>query len=149
VHGELLSGPDRIPFDGYGTRAHSWGERDWWTVGWHRSSFQLGDAFAASLVKVDGADACAGYIWSIGEAPEPVSDALVETHPGRDGIPDTARIVLDRELEVEIDVLAAAPVPLVAPDGRTARLPRALCRFTTDAGDTGTGWAEWLQPPTQ
>jgi hypothetical protein len=47
-------------------------------------------------------------------------------------------------LEVEMEVVAPAPVPLVAPDGRTSRFPRALCRYTTDDG-TGTGWGEWLQ----
>jgi hypothetical protein len=41
-------------------------------------------------------------------------------------------------------VMAAAPVPLVAPDGRTSRFPRALCAYTTSTG-TGTGWCEWLQ----
>jgi len=43
-------------------------------------------------------------------------------------------------------VLAPAPVPLTAPDGRVSRFQRALCRFETAEG-TGTGWAEWLQVP--
>jgi hypothetical protein len=146
VHGELLIGPDRIPFEGYGTRDHSWGDRDWWSSSWHWSSFQLADTFAANVVHVPGTEICGGYVWRIGEPPEPVTHALVETRPGADDIPGAARIVLNHEVEAELEVVAAAPVPLEAPDGRTARFPRALCRFTTADGDTGTGWAEWLQP---
>jgi len=146
VHGELLIGPDRIPFEGRGERDHSWGDRDWWALGWHWAAFQVGEAFAANVVKVDGMDVCGGYVWRLGDAPEPVTHAFVETRLGREGIPYAARVVLNHELEVEVEVVAAAPVPLVAPDGRTARFPRALCRFTVAEDDAGTGWAEWLQP---
>ena len=34
----------------------------------------------------------------------------------------------------------------IAPDGREARFPRAMCRFTTDDGRTGTGWTEFNWP---
>jgi hypothetical protein len=145
VHGELLIGADRIPFEGRGERDHSWGARDWWQVGWHWSSFQIGDAFAANVLHVDTFDRALGYVWRPGEHVSPVSHLMVETHSGPDEIPSAARYVIDHELEVDVEVLASAPVPLVAPDGRTARFPRALCRYTTAEG-TGTGWCEWLQP---
>ena len=34
VHGEILVGDETIEFDGIGQRDHSWGVRDWWTLGW-------------------------------------------------------------------------------------------------------------------
>ena len=144
VHGELLIGNDRIPFEGRGERDHSWGERDWWQWGWHWTSFQIGDTFAANIVKADELDVATGYVWRLGEELRPVTHLLLETHYGADDVPSAARYVIDHELEVDVEVLASAPVPLVAPDGRTARFPRALCRYTTSEG-SGTGWCEWLQ----
>lgn len=144
VHGELLIGPDRIAFEGRGERDHSWGERDWWQWGWHWTSFQIGDSFAANVVKADELDVATGYVWRMGDEPQPVTSMRLETHLGDDDIPTAARYVINHELEVDVEVVAAAPVPLVAPDDRTARFPRALCRYTTSEG-TGTGWGEWLQ----
>src|SRR5262249_61081193 len=74
----------------------------------------------------------------------PVEHMLLETRLGADDVPTAARYVIDNELQVDVDVVAATPVPLVAPDGRTSRFPRALCTYTTSRG-TGTGWCEWLQ----
>jgi hypothetical protein len=152
VHGEILLGRERIPFEGTGERDHSWGPRDWWAVGWHWSSFQIGDSIAVNLAKPDlpGIPYATGYIARDGRDPRPVTRADLDTVLGEDGIPTSARYTLDageEQLAVELEVLAAAPVPLVSPvDGRTARFPRALCRFTTADGE-GTGWAEWLQVP--
>jgi hypothetical protein len=144
VHGELLIGSDRIPFEGRGERDHSWGDRDWWQWGWHWTSFQIGDTFAANVVKADELEVATGYVWRLGEELQPVTEMLLETHHGDDDIPTAARYVIEHDLEVDVEVVAAAPVPLVAPDGRTARFPRALCRYTTAEG-TGTGWCEWNQ----
>jgi hypothetical protein len=148
VQGEILVGDDRIEFDGVGERDHSWGERDWWLWGWHWVSFQVGDGLAVNVVKADEMDYATGYVWRAdpsGEsAVETVTHMLLETHLGPDEIPTAARYVINHELEVDVEVVGAAPVPLVAPDGRTARFPRALCRYTTEQG-TGTGWGEWLQ----
>jgi hypothetical protein len=60
--------------------------------------------------------------------------------------------VIDHELEVDVEVLGLAPVPLVGPTGKRAVLARALCRY--DAGEVGStgvrrignGWASWLDP---
>jgi hypothetical protein len=145
VHGELLIGPDRIPFEGKGERDHSWGERDWWQWGWHWTSFQVGESLAVNFVKPDELEDALGYVWRLGEAMRPVTSVLLETHHGDHDIPTAARYVIDHDFEVDVEVVAAAPVPLVAPDGRTARFPRALCRYTTLEG-SGTGWGEWLQP---
>jgi len=148
VHGELLVGDARVPFLGRGERDHSWGERDWWARAWHWSAFQLDDRFALNFVQSEGiGDGAFGSIWRPGEELEPVTAARVETHLGPEAIPTAARFVLNHELEVDVEVLAAAPVTLEGADGRTGRLPRALCRFTSAEG-TGTGWSEWNQPPT-
>ena len=147
VHGDLLVDDLRIPFDGRGERDHSWGERDWWALGWHWSAFQLDDQLAVNVVQVDGmGDVALGSIWRPGEELEAVTAARVETHLGPEGIPTAARLVVNHELEVDVEVLAPAPVPLEAPDGRRGRLPRALCRYTTSEG-SATGWSEWNQPP--
>jgi hypothetical protein len=42
--------------------------------------------------------------------------------------------------------VAHAPVLLVADDGRRSRFPRAMCRFTTDDGQSGSGWTEYNWP---
>jgi len=144
VHGELLVGRERIAFEGRGERDHSWGDRDWWVWGWHWTSFQIGDSFAANVVKADEMEGGWGYVWDDAEGVRPVEHLMLETHLGADDIPTAARYVIDHELEVNVEVLAPAPVPLLAPDGRTSRFPRALCAYTTSKG-TGTGWCEWLQ----
>src|SRR3546814_9841784 len=43
VHGEILVGDERIDFDGIGQRDHSWGERDWWSLGWVWTAGALDD----------------------------------------------------------------------------------------------------------
>jgi hypothetical protein len=144
VHGDILIGQDRIPFEGRGERDHSWGQRDWWVWGWHWTSFQIGDRLAINFVQPDELELAIGYIWRAGDELEPVTSIRNETHFGADEIPTAARYVINHELEVDVEIVAAAPVPLIAPDGRTARFPRALCRYTTSEG-TGTGWGEWLQ----
>ncbi|HMF03305.1 MAG TPA: hypothetical protein VKH17_00710, partial [Acidimicrobiia bacterium] len=104
---------------------------------------QVGDGFAANVVKADELETAWGYVWA-GDETRPVEHLMLETHLGADDVPTAARYVIDHELEVDVEVLAAAPVPLVAPDGRTTRFPRALCAYTTSRG-TGTGWCEWVQ----
>ncbi|MCB1269457.1 MAG: hypothetical protein KDB19_15160, partial [Microthrixaceae bacterium] len=51
------------------------------------------------------------------------------------------------DLDLEVEPLAFSPVLLVHPDGREARFPRAMARFTAADGRTGGGWIEWNQPP--
>ena len=44
VHGEILVGDERIEFDGWGQRDHSWGAaRDWWSMGWSWTAGRLED----------------------------------------------------------------------------------------------------------
>ena len=71
----------------------------------------------------------------------------VRAELGREGLIDRARLTIG-DLDLSVEPLAWAPVLLAHPDGREARFPRALARFTATDGRTGTGWIEWNQPPT-
>lgn len=149
VRGEVLLGRSRFEIDGVGQRSHTWGEprfdppaRTAW--------FHTADLDASFLVLGDGR--VDGYL-APGEAPsQPISALREETQRGVDGFPVAARYVLDHELEVDVEVLGLAPVPLVGGHGERAVLSRALCRY--DAGDAGrsgerrvgNGWASWLDP---
>jgi hypothetical protein len=70
-----------------------------------------------------------------------------ETLLGEEGLPVAASLHLG-ELVLAVTPLGHAPVLLVAPDGRSSRLPRSLCRFETPDSRSGVGWTEWLQPST-
>jgi hypothetical protein len=60
-----------------------------------------------------------------------------------DGTPYAVTAEPDRGLPVSRRPTASAPVLVEAPDGRTARLDRVLCRFTDPVtGRAGAGWAE-------
>jgi hypothetical protein len=141
LHGDLLVGPDRFPFEGSGVREHTWGDGDAWASCAHRSGLCFGETLAFEVVDTDGDRS--GWLWRLGEELELVTHALVETHRGADGIPAAARWVINHELEVEAEVRVVASVPLDAPAGLAPRRCRALCLGQTSDGDGGTGWADW------
>ena len=149
VHGEILVGDERIDFDGWGQRDHSWGVRDWWTLGWLWTSGRLEDGtrFHANHTRLgDEAVYSTGYVQPAGGTM--ASFGSVDRHQllGDHGFPISASLTAD-DLRLAIEPLAFSPVQLVAPDGRIARFPRALCRFTDrPTGRTGVGWCEWNQP---
>ena len=65
VHGEILVGDETIEFDGIGQRDHSWGVRDWWTLGWVWTAGGLEDGtrFHTARIRVPGLEAFApGYV---------------------------------------------------------------------------------------
>lgn len=147
VHGEIHLGGTTIGFEGRGARGHSWGDGPWWAHRRHRAAFQFGDALAVGVVADPRGRAAEGYVWSVGEGVRPVESLRVETHPGPHGFPAAARYVVNHDLELEVEVTSPAPVSL-ADAGRglpPGRLPRALCRATSDDA-AGLGWAEWFQP---
>ena len=129
VHGELLIGRERIAFEGRGERDHSWGDRDWWVWGWHWTSFQIGDSFAANVVKADEMEGGWGYVWDDAEGVRPVEHLMLETHLGTDDIPTAARYVINHELEVNVEVLA--PAPGAARRARRAHLAVPACSVRT------------------
>jgi len=149
VHGEILVGDESIAFDGWGQRDHSWGVRDWWTLGWCWWSGRLDDGtrFHGTHVALGDEPVYAtGYVQPSGRELEPVSSVSRSEVVGDHGFPSSAKVGLD-ELRLDVEPVAFAPVLLTAPDGRRSRFPRALCRFRESGGGRGgVGWAEWNQP---
>jgi len=149
VHGEVLVGDSRIELDGWGQRDHSWGVRDWWSMGWCWNAGRLEDGtrFHTASGTLGETDWAAGYL---GEPEGPLVDvtaAKAVAKLGDEGIPTSAHLSIP-PLDLQVEPVAWSPVLLVHPDGRETRFPRALVRFTEADGRTGVGWIEFNQPPT-
>jgi hypothetical protein len=153
VHGEILVGDETIAFDGVGQRDHSWGVRDWWTVGWVWTAGWLEDGtrFHTTRVRIPGLEAFApGYVMRPGGPVEQIDRCTADEEVDDRGFPTSAHLVCG-ELDMAIEPVAFSPVNLVDDDGsgpKVARFPRALCRFETTDGRSGVGWTEWNQPQT-
>jgi hypothetical protein len=151
VHGEVLVGDEVIAFDGVGQRDHSWGVRDWWSVGWVWTAGWLADGtrFHTTRVRVPGLEAFApGYVQAPGGRPQQIEVCTADEDLGPEGLPTAASITCG-ELDLAVEPVAFAPVHLVDDEGgtvRTSRFPRALCRFEAADGRRGVGWTEWNQP---
>ncbi len=154
VHGEILLGDETIELDGFGQRDHSWGHRDWWTSGWCWTAFRMDDGarFHAVTTKPSSGFAI-GYDQEPGMA-APGFD-LVTTFEadevlGAEAIPIAVDLTINAR-SFAVEPVAWSPVLLTHSDGREARFPRALARFTEHGGDddgrTGLGWIEFNQPP--
>jgi hypothetical protein len=151
VHGEVLIGDEVIAFDGLGQRDHSWGVRDWWSLGWVWTAGALDDGtrFHTARIRVPGLEAFApGYVQPPGGTPEQIDLCRAEEEVDDDGFPTSASVTCG-PLELSIEPVAFSPVHLVDEDGgtrRVSRFPRALCRFEAADGRSGVGWTEWNQP---
>jgi hypothetical protein len=143
VHGEILLGDERIAFEGTGQRDHSWGVRDWWVIEWCWTAGALDDGTRFHAAGTSG-------LWHQGYTVTPTGTLTpadrftVDTALGAEGLPTKATMELG-PLSLEVEPLGFAPVLLTSDDGRVSRFPRAMCRFTTPDGRTGTGWTEWNQ----
>ncbi len=154
VTGEVLVGQERIELDGPGQRDHSWGLRDWWSVGWCWSSAALDDGTRTHATHVTlGEDTLydTAYVQAPGGRPHATNVRRRTQALGGAGLPDRGELVLadpsgGDDLALEISPVAFAPVLLVGPDGQRSRFPRALCRYSVGDGRTGVGWTEWNQP---
>jgi hypothetical protein len=150
VHGEVAVGDERIELDAVGQRVHSWGGRDWWTLSWTWTAGWLEDGtrFHGTALRHVGEVVAyfPGYVQPPGGPMARVGRTAATTEVGREGLPVAATMTLG-DLSLEVSPVAFAPVLLASPDGRTSRLPRALCRFRDPAtGRSGVGWTEWSQP---
>ncbi len=130
-----------------GQRDHSWGVRDWWAMDWVWTALHLEDGahLHAVEVRIPGAPPMGvGYVQPGGE--ELVELTTVEAREAfaPNGLPVGTELVLQPgDLRVHTDVVAHAPVRLVADDGRVADFPRAWMSVRTADGRTGVGWMEW------
>jgi hypothetical protein len=145
VHGEVLVGDERLTFDGTGQRDHSWGVGDWWSFPWSWTAGALSDGSTFHGVQAGWPEATfeTGYLAAGDEVTE-VDKVTVATVFGEEGLPVSATTTAG-ELTLSVTPAALAPVLLESPDGRVAKLPRALCQYRTPDGRTGVGWTEWLQ----
>jgi len=149
VHGEVLVGQESIQLDGWGQRDHSWGGRDWWSLGWSWTAGRLDDGtrFHGTAVDFEGAHIFGtGYVQAPGGPMEAVDRTGHEEPLGAHGFPTRCGWQLG-DLQLEVAPVAFSPVGLVSHEGRVARFPRAWTTFTTPDGRSGHGWTEWNQPP--
>jgi hypothetical protein len=148
VVGEVLVGDEKVELDGWGQRDHSWGVRDWWTLGWCWTAGRLEDGtrFHAAAPRIEGIDWAAGYVGGPAGPLEDVNRMVATEQLGDEGIPTSAHLDLP-PLDLQVDPVAWSPVLLESPEGKQARFPRALSRFTEADGRTGVGWIEFNQPP--
>lgn len=141
VHGEILVGQDRIDFDGWGQRDHSWGVRDWWAFDWCWNAGRLDDGTAFHSFASPDIGWSTGYV---GSAATSVNVEALSADIGAEGLATGARLQLD-DLEIGVAPQLWSPVLLTSPDGDLSRFPRALCRYTAADGRTGAGWIEFNQ----
>lgn len=152
VHGEVHIGPSTsIGLSGRGARGHSWGVRPWWERCEGRAAFQVGNLLAAGFLLHGAGAAPEGYLWSAETGNVGVSDVVGEVQHDHAGLPVAARTVVNREVEIDVDVVAAFPVVLqglrsAGSPSQAGHVVRCLCSVETSDGEGGSGWAEWVRP---
>jgi hypothetical protein len=154
VHGEILVGTEQIDFDGVGQRDHSWGNRDWWNMGWCWTAFHMEDgAHVHAIMTKPSTGFAFGYeqyegAGDPGENMEQVTRFESDEVLGLEGIPTSAVLTVN-ERQYAMEPIAWSPVLLTAPDGRESRFPRAAIRVVeiggADNGRAGVGWIEFNQ----
>ncbi len=148
VDGTIRIGDDSLTVHCPGQRDHSWGTRDWWLFGWVWCSGRLDDgtwwhSVRSIVPKLDIFQT--GYIVTPDMTLTPVSEVGIEYALDADQLPRHGTLTVG-DLVLDWEAQLSAPVLLVSPEGKQSRLPRALCRFTTADGRTGTGWIEFNFP---
>ncbi|MBB2913419.1 hypothetical protein FHS43_004723 [Streptosporangium becharense] len=148
VAGTIRAGGEEIAFSGHGERDHSWGERDWWQTSWLWSSGRLDDGTFFHGMRANAGVELPWPCFTVPPGGEVGHRAgfTASSVFGADGLPAGSRLLVPG-LAMSAVPVAFAPVAMTSPDGRTARFPRALCRFETEDGRSGHGWTEWHQPP--
>ncbi|MCX7619856.1 MAG: hypothetical protein N2037_03300 [Acidimicrobiales bacterium] len=162
VSGTVDVGAEHFEFEGFGQRDHSWGIRDWWSMGWCWTAFRLDDGSRWHAVTPKPQSlAPVGYEQLPGQQTTGrshlryVTEFCVLETLGPSGIPRSAELVMVSSLDpdgggarsaaFQVEPIAWSPVLLTDPTGRRSRLPRGLCRFVGERG-SGIGWIEFNQP---
>ncbi len=153
VTGTIQVGDERIVIDAPGQRDHSWAVRDWWAFGWCWSAGALDDGshFHLSDIRLPNGTAGFGYRVSPDGALRPASTVTATEQLGADDFPTSAAMSIDatrgggQGLVMDVEPIAFSPLVFTSDDGRVTHFPRALCRFRTPDGRSGTGWTEWNQ----
>jgi len=123
--------------------------RDWWDFSWCWFSGRLDDGTRVhgTDVRMGGSHIPFGYVQDPSGVVSPVTGLTVTEELGSEGLPTSARAVLDPDgIELHVEPVAFGPLLLTSTDGRVSRFPRAAARYTAADGRTGTGWIEWNQP---
>ena len=148
VHGEVLLGRSRIELDAHGLRSHWWG-----APGFDRaasSAWMRAPALDASFVRVAGRGVD-GFVVSRAGGVQPIAGVREEVQHDADGLPVVGRYVIDDDLEIGMEVLGTALIPVTVPGGLNAVIARSLGRFDaseepgTDRARIGNGWASRLE----
>lgn len=149
VTGSVTIGGETMTVDCAGQRDHSWGVRDWWQFPWNWTSghFDDGSFVHAARSIIPGLDLFAtGYTVSPDGTLTPADVIENDVDIDVEKLPTAARQRIG-PVAFATEPVGHAPVLLVAPDGRETRFPRAMCRYTTEDGRSGTGWTEYNWPP--
>jgi hypothetical protein len=150
VQGTVTVGDRTIEVACAGQRDHSWGVRDWWIFPWNWTSGAFDDGrrmHGARSIIPELELFATGYTVSPDGALHEADAVVVEDYAVDDeALPAGAKQRIG-PISFTTEHVGHAPILLVAPDGREARFPRAMCRYTTGDGVKGTGWTEFNWPP--
>jgi hypothetical protein len=149
ITGTVTIGDETMTVDCAGQRDHSWGLRDWWQFPWNWTSGHLDDGsfFHAARSIIPDLDLFAtGYTVDSNGKLTPAEVIENQVDIDAEKLPTAARQQIG-PVSCTTAPVGHAPILLVAPDGRETRFPRAMCRYTTDDGQSGTGWTEYNWPP--
>ena len=146
VSGTLTVDGEAFSLDGAaGQRDHSWGTRDWWSMGWVWSAGHLDDGthFHGLDLRIPGTPPIGlGYVQRAGEPLHELNASRAREQIGGDGLPTATTLTLG-DLVVDCEPLGHGPLRLEADDGRVALFPRAWCRLHAADGREGVAWLEW------
>ncbi|HET9876411.1 MAG TPA: phosphotransferase, partial [Mycobacterium sp.] len=133
--------------DAAGQRDHSWGVRDWWSMDWVWSALHLDDGthLHGVDIRIPGAGPIGvGYLQKPGQRLIELQSVTARETFADNGLPLSTVLTLQPgDSTMTAEVVAHAPVRLVAADGRVSEFPRAWVKVTTADGRNGVGWLEW------
>lgn len=119
VAGEVLVGDEVVTFDGWGSRHHTWGVRDW------------GDQTISGAGRLDD-----GTRWREDDG------IVLGGDQGADSFPTAAELD-PGTLGMRLDVRHLSPVSVATADGAEATVVHGLCATSAADGRRGAAWLRW------